>query len=130
MIYNRLTDQEKEIIEEKKTEKPFSGKYDNFFQEGTYICKKCNNPLFSSKSKFYAGCGWPSFDASLPNSVLRILDPDGLRIEIVCANCKGHLGHVFEGERMTDKNTRNCVNSLSIKFIPEKEKLPKVLQKK
>lgn len=129
MSYNILTDQEKDIIEGKKTEKPFSGKYNNFFQDGTYICKKCNNPLFSSQSKFDAGCGWPSFDASFPNSVLRIPDSDGLRTEIVCANCKGHLGHVFEGEKITNKNTRNCVNSLSVRFIPEKEKLPKILSK-
>lgn len=127
MVYNKLTPQEKNIIEGKGTEPPFSGEYDQFFEDGTYICKKCNAPLFSSQSKFDAGCGWPSFDEGYPNSLKRFPDPDGERIEIQCANCGGHLGHEFKGEKFTPKNTRHCVNSLSIKFIPKNEKLPPVL---
>lgn len=127
-MYNQLTDIEKEVIEKKATEPAFTGEYDNFYQTGTYICRKCNQPLFSSKTKFDAGCGWPAFDDHFPNSVKRSVDKDGYRVEITCANCNGHLGHVFEGENLTVKNTRHCVNSLSIKFIPETEQLPKVIQ--
>lgn len=123
-MYNKLTSQEKDIIENKKTEAPFSGEYDNFFKDGVYICKKCNAPLFSSKSKFEAGCGWPSFDENYTDALKRIPDPDGERVEIQCANCRAHLGHVFEEEHMTDKDTRHCVNSLSIKFIPAGKRLP------
>ncbi|MBP7740587.1 peptide-methionine (R)-S-oxide reductase MsrB [Candidatus Woesebacteria bacterium] len=133
MKYNQLSQEEKRIIEQKGTEHPFTGEYDDFYLPGTFICRKCNLPLFSSKSKFDAGCGWPAFDENYPNAIKRI---NGLydgneydkRIEIQCANCNGHLGHVFEGERITDKNTRHCVNSLSIKFIKEDEKLPEVLK--
>ncbi|MBI2036011.1 methionine-R-sulfoxide reductase [Candidatus Microgenomates bacterium] len=127
MPYNKLTFQEEEIIKNKGTEAPFSGEYDNFYKDGTYICKRCNAPLFSSKAKFEAGCGWPSFDSEFPNSLKRLLDPDGIRTEIQCRNCEAHLGHEFTGEHLTDKNTRHCVNSLSIKFIPQGEKLPEVL---
>jgi len=116
-MYNKLTEEEKRIIIEKGTETPFTGEYDDFWEEGDFICRQCNNPLFSSKSKFDAGCGWPAFDDCYPYSIKRLPDPDGRRVEIQCANCGGHLGHVFEGERLTEKNTRYCVNSLSIRFV-------------
>lgn len=124
---NKLTSEETKIIVHKGTEPPFSGEYDNFYEKGTFTCRRCNSPIFSSKAKFDAHCGWPAFDDNFPNNVKRIPDPDGSRTEIQCANCGGHLGHVFTGEFMTDKNTRHCVNSLSIKFISEGTKLPKVL---
>ena len=127
MPYNKLTKEEKQIIENRETEKPFFGEYDDFFMDGTFICRKCNIPLFSSKSKFEANCGWPAFDENYPNSISRILDSDGQRTEITCSNCKAHLGHVFEGEKLTNRNTRYCVNSLSIKFIPLKNKVPAIL---
>ncbi|MBI4283409.1 MAG: methionine-R-sulfoxide reductase [Chloroflexi bacterium] len=127
MPYNKLTDEEKRIIEDKGTEIPFSGEYDDFYSEGTFICRRCNAPLFSSGSKFDAGCGWPAFDENYPNSLKRLPDPDGYRTEIQCANCGGHLGHMFEGEHLTDKDTRHCVNSLSIRFIPKGKELPEVL---
>lgn len=128
MKYNKLNDEEKSVIENKGTEMPFSGEYDDFYVDGTFICKKCNAPLFSSKAKFNAHCGWPAFDENFPNAVKRLPDPDGMRTEIECANCGGHLGHVFEGEHMTDKNTRHCVNSLSMRFIPKDQKLPEVVK--
>lgn len=124
---NTLTEEEKNIIEHKGTEAPFTGKYDNFFVDGTFICRKCNLPLFSSKAKFDANCGWPAFDENFPNAVKRLEDEDGHRTEIRCANCDGHLGHVFEGEELTAKNTRHCVNSLSIRFIKQEDLLPEVL---
>ena len=127
MHYNELTAEEENIIEHKDTEPPFSGKYDNFYGEGIFICKKCNTPLFTSESKFDAGCGWPAFDSQYKDNVKRIPDPDDFRTEIVCANCGAHLGHVFEGEGFTKKNTRHCVNSLSIKFVHKDEHLPKVI---
>lgn len=127
MAYNKLSEEERKVIEEKKTETPFTGEYDKFFKDGTFICRKCNQPLFSSKAKFDAGCGWPSFDEYYPNAVERIHDEDGRRTEIICSNCKAHLGHVFEGEKLTNKDTRHCVNSLSIRFIPKDKKIPKVL---
>jgi peptide-methionine (R)-S-oxide reductase len=119
MKYNKLTDKEKNVILNKATEPPHSGKYDGFFKEGIYVCKQCNQPLFSSKAKFKSGCGWPSFDDTFENAVERIPDKDGIRTEIICSNCKGHLGHVFEGEGYTQKDTRYCVNSLSIKFVKD-----------
>lgn len=128
MNYNTLTSEEKHIIEDKGTEIPFSGEYDDFFVDGTFICRRCNTPLFSSKAKFDAHCGWPAFDENFADSVKRIPDADGMRTEIECANCGAHLGHVFEGEHLTDKNTRHCVNSLSIKFIPKEQKLPEALK--
>lgn len=127
MTYNLLTPKEKNILENKGTEHPFSGEFEDFYKEGTFICRKCNNPLFSSKAKFDARCGWPSFDEHFKDSVLWQPDKDGFRTEILCANCNGHLGHVFEGERFTEKNTRHCVNSLSIKFVPQESELPQVL---
>lgn len=127
MNYNKLTPEEERVIVNKATEVPFTGKYDNLYKEGTFICRRCNAPLYSSKSKFDAGCGWPSFDENFPNAVERVPDPDGIRTEIQCANCGGHLGHEFLGERMTDKNVRECVNSLSLRFIPNGEELPKTI---
>ncbi|HEY6882682.1 MAG TPA: methionine-R-sulfoxide reductase [Nitrososphaeraceae archaeon] len=127
MNYNKLTREEERVIVNKATEVPFTGKYDNFYEDGTFICRRCDAPLFSSKSKFDAGCGWPSFDENFPNAVERVPDPDGMRTEIQCANCGGHLGHEFLGERMTDKNVRECVNSLSLRFIPKGEELPKTI---
>lgn len=124
---NTLTSEERRIIVERGTEAPFSGEYDDFYRDGTFICRRCQAPLFSSKAKFDAGCGWPAFDENFPNAVRRLADEDGQRIEIRCAHCGGHLGHVFEGEKLTEKNTRHCVNSLSLKFIPAGESLPPVL---
>lgn len=118
MKYNNLTDQEKDVILNKATEPPYSGRYNDFYKQGIYICKQCNQPLFSWEAKFKSGCGWPSFDDTFDGAVDRIPDKDGIRIEIVCSNCKAHLGHVFEGEGYTDKDTRHCVNSLSIEFMP------------
>ena len=117
--YNELSNEEQFVIEHKGTERPFSGKYDNFYEQGIYICKKCNVELYRSETKFDAHCGWPAFDQELPGSVNSLPDPDGMRIEIECANCGGHLGHVFYGEGFTETNARHCVNSLSIKFIEE-----------
>jgi len=130
MPYNKLTNDEKHVIENKGTEAPFSGEYDDFYEDGTFICRRCNSPLFSAKSKFNAGCGWPSFDENFPNALRQLPDSDGYRTEIECAHCSAHLGHVFVGERLTDKNTRHCVNSLSIRFIPKGNRLPKVLNEK
>lgn len=127
MSYNNLTSEEKRVIDNKGTEAPFSGEYDNFYKDGTFICRKCNSPLFSSKAKFDAGCGWPSFDENFPNAVKSLPDADGQRTEIECNNCGAHLGHVFKGEHLTNKDTRHCVNSLSIRFISKEEKMPEVL---
>lgn len=123
---NKLTPAEEYVILHKGTERPFSGEYDDFYEEGTFVCRRCNAPLFSSKTKFDAGCGWPAFDENYPDAVKRLPDPDGRRTEIECANCGAHLGHVFIGERLTEKNTRHCVNSLSIRFFPGAQVLPEV----
>ena len=114
-----LTPEEKRIIINKGTEAPFSGEYTEFFEPGTYVCKRCGAPLYHSTAKFRSDCGWPSFDEEIPGAVRRQPDRDGERVEVLCANCGAHLGHVFSGERYTEKNTRHCVNSLSMKFIPE-----------
>jgi peptide-methionine (R)-S-oxide reductase len=127
MNYNELTPEQERVIIDKATEAPFTGEYDNFYQDGTFICRRCNERLFSSKSKFEAGCGWPSFDESFPNAIKRVPDPDGIRTEIECANCGAHLGHEFVGEGLTLKNTRDCVNSLAIRFVPKGKELPKVI---
>lgn len=118
MKLNHLNDREKKILIDKATEPPFSGEYDDFFADGTYVCRQCNSPLYTSNAKFHSSCGWPSFDQEIPGSVAKIPDEDGIRTEIACAHCGGHLGHVFYGEEYTQKNTRHCVNSLSMKFIP------------
>ena len=127
MKYNSLTPYEENVIVNRATEPAFIGKYDNFDEEGIFICRRCNSPLFSSKNKFHSGSGWPSFDDYFENSVKQVPDPDGIRTEIECSNCGGHLGHEFLGEHFTDKNTRECVNSLSIQFIPHGKELPKII---
>jgi peptide-methionine (R)-S-oxide reductase len=127
MNYNKLTREQERVITHKATEAPFTGEYDEFYEDGTFICRRCNAPLFSSSSKFNAGCGWPSFDESLSNAIKRIPDPDEVRTEIQCTNCGGHLGHEFLGEGLTDKNTRECVNSLSIRFVPKGKELPRII---
>jgi len=119
MKLNKLTPKEEEIIIHKENEAPFTGEYDDFFKAGTYICRRCNTRLYESSAKFHSGCGWPSFDQEVPGAVKRSPDPDGTRVEISCVSCGAHLGHVFTGEGYTQKNTRHCVNSISLKFIPK-----------
>jgi peptide methionine sulfoxide reductase msrA/msrB len=115
-----LTKDESHIINDKGTETPFTGKFTNYKEKGTYVCKKCGAALYYSSDKFDSGCGWPSFDDEIKGAVIRIPDPDGIRTEIECANCGAHLGHVFIGEHLTARNVRNCVNSMSLEFVPAK----------
>jgi len=128
--YNKLSEFESWVILRKGTERAFTGEYTDLKDPGTFICRRCNAPLYDAKTKFESHCGWPSFDDEIKGAVKKSRDADGYRIEITCENCGGHLGHVFYGEGMTAKNTRHCVNSVSMKFVPQGEKLPAVVRKK
>jgi methionine-R-sulfoxide reductase len=116
--FNPLTPEESAVLLKKGTEQPFTNEYYNHFDSGVYVCRQCNAALYRSSDKFHSGCGWPAFDDEILGAVKHVPDADGRRVEILCNNCGGHLGHVFTGEKFTKKNTRHCVNSLSIKFIP------------
>jgi peptide methionine sulfoxide reductase msrA/msrB len=119
--WRKLTPKEEQVIVRKGTEAPFTGRFEKSKDAGLYTCRRCGAALYRSEDKFDSGCGWPSFDAELPGAVKRLSDPDGRRTEIVCANCDGHLGHVFTGEKMTTRDTRHCVNSISMDFVPQSD---------
>ncbi len=125
--YNPLTPEEQRVLLNKGTEAPGIGEYTDTTDKGTYVCRQCNARLYSSSSKFHSGCGWPSFDDEIADAVGHHADADGMRTEIVCKNCSGHLGHVFTGEGFTDKNARHCVNSISMIFHPEGADIPAVI---
>lgn len=126
--FNPLSAEEARVILGKGTERAFTGEYTDLKDPGTYVCRRCNAPLYRSEDKFASECGWPSFDDEIEGAITRVADPDGSRTEILCKNCGGHLGHVFEGERFTAKNTRHCVNSVSMKFYPRGTALPAVIR--
>lgn len=128
--YNQLTPQEEDVLVRKATDRPFTGDYYDKKDKGIYICRMCNNPLYRSDDKFDSHCGWPSFDDEVEGAVIRVPDADGFRTEIICGNCKGHLGHVFLGEGFTSKNTRHCVNTSSLRFYPsnQSDNLPDVIR--
>lgn len=126
--FNPLTEAESRVILGKGTERAFVGEYTDLKESGTYVCRRCNSPLYRSDDKFVSECGWPSFDDEIKGAVKKVPDRDGSRTEILCNHCGGHLGHVFVGEGLTAKNTRHCVNSVSMKFYAKGTELPALIK--